>query len=280
MISVSSAAMNWSPGPTRWSAGTQKPMTSTSSSVSRTRSLSRSPRSVRGLCRPGVSTRTSWLRSLVTIPRIVCRVVCGLLDVMATLLPTRALVSVDLPAFGRPTRQANPATYPSLAHPARSSSTGSALPVWLLDGLDRLDDDGGDAVPATGHPLRGEAQPGHLARRPEDGHPPDRLRDEAADRVDLVLVEVHLEHLTEIVDVHRRRHPHPPVPEVLDLRCLAVVLVGDLADDLLEDVLDGHEPRGAAVLVDDDGEVGLVALHLARAGRRPACSRARTASGA
>ena len=32
------------------------------------------------------------------------RVVCGLLLVIATLLPTSALVSVDLPAFGRPTR--------------------------------------------------------------------------------------------------------------------------------------------------------------------------------
>ncbi len=37
-----------------------------------------------------------------------CRVVCGLLLVIATLLPTSALVSVDLPALGRPTRLANP----------------------------------------------------------------------------------------------------------------------------------------------------------------------------
>ena len=45
----------------------------------------------------------------MTMPRIVCRVVWGLLDVIATLLPTSALVSVDLPAFGRPMRHANPA---------------------------------------------------------------------------------------------------------------------------------------------------------------------------
>ncbi|GMA85623.1 hypothetical protein GCM10025868_08730 [Angustibacter aerolatus] len=42
------------------------------------------------------------------MPRMACRVVCGLLEVMATFCPTSALVSVDLPAFGRPTMQANP----------------------------------------------------------------------------------------------------------------------------------------------------------------------------
>src|SRR5262249_8289138 len=35
-------------------------------------------------------------------------VVCGRLEVIATLVPTSALVSVDLPALGRPTKQANP----------------------------------------------------------------------------------------------------------------------------------------------------------------------------
>ena len=84
-------------------------MTSTSSSVSRTRSLSRWPSSVRGLCSPGVSTRISCAVGVVAMPRIVCRVVCGFELVIATFCPTRALVSVDLPALGRPTRQANPA---------------------------------------------------------------------------------------------------------------------------------------------------------------------------
>ena len=58
-------------------------------------------------------------------------------------------------------------------------------------------------------------------------------------------------------------------------RALDVVLVGDLADDLLEDVLDGDQAGGAAVLVDDDRQVGPGGLHLARAGRRPAWTRAR-----
>jgi hypothetical protein len=35
-------------------------------------------------------------------------VVCGRLLVMATLVPTRAFIRVDLPTLGRPTKQAKP----------------------------------------------------------------------------------------------------------------------------------------------------------------------------
>ena len=42
------------------------------------------------------------------MPRMACRVVWGLLEVIATFEPTRLFVSVDLPAFGRPTKQAKP----------------------------------------------------------------------------------------------------------------------------------------------------------------------------
>src|SRR3712207_9079232 len=40
-----------------------------------------------------------------------CRVVCGRLLTMPTFSPTSALVSVVLPALGRPTRQAKPLRY-------------------------------------------------------------------------------------------------------------------------------------------------------------------------
>src|ERR1700759_5327612 len=49
-----------------------------------------------------------WKSSRCTMPRIVCRVVCGRLDVIATFEPTSALVSVDLPVLGRPTKQTKP----------------------------------------------------------------------------------------------------------------------------------------------------------------------------
>src|SRR3954469_24146655 len=84
-------------------------MTSTSVSVARTTSLSRSPSRVRGLWKPGVSTRISWASGRCTMPRTACRVVCGFDDVITIFWPTSAFVSVDLPAFGRPTKQAKPA---------------------------------------------------------------------------------------------------------------------------------------------------------------------------
>ena len=42
------------------------------------------------------------------MPRTTVRVVCGLSEVITIFCPTRALVSVDLPAFGRPTNDAKP----------------------------------------------------------------------------------------------------------------------------------------------------------------------------
>ena len=89
-------------------AGTQKPITSTSVSVDRTRLSSRSPSRVRGRCRPGVSTMISCASGRCTMPRMARRVVCGRLLVIATLVPTSAFISVDLPTFGLPTKQAKP----------------------------------------------------------------------------------------------------------------------------------------------------------------------------
>ncbi|GAA3103213.1 hypothetical protein GCM10020254_56190 [Streptomyces goshikiensis] len=43
------------------------------------------------------------------MPRTVWRVVWGRLEVIATLVPTSALVRVDFPALGRPTKHAKPA---------------------------------------------------------------------------------------------------------------------------------------------------------------------------
>ena len=100
--------MNRSPGPIFSLAGKHTATTSTSAQVVRTRSLSRSPSRVRGRCRPGVSTRISCASGRFTMPRTTVRVVCGLSLVITTFWPTIALVSVDLPAFGRPTNDTKP----------------------------------------------------------------------------------------------------------------------------------------------------------------------------
>src|SRR5690606_34318269 len=66
------------------------------------------PSSVRGLWMPGVSTITSCPSGRFRMPRMARLVVCGLSLVMAIFSPTSALVSVDLPTFGRPTNVTNP----------------------------------------------------------------------------------------------------------------------------------------------------------------------------
>jgi len=108
-IAAMALAMKRSPAPIGSLAGIHSTIASTSDQVSYTNSFSRSPRSVRGLCTPGVSTSTNCPSGRCTNPRIVCLVVCGLSEVIATFDPTSAFVSVDLPAFGRPTRHAKPA---------------------------------------------------------------------------------------------------------------------------------------------------------------------------
>src|SRR5450631_48728 len=117
--------MKVSPGPTFSLAGTQNTMTSTSASVVRTMSLSRSPSNVRGLCSPGVSITISCASARCTMPRTACRVVCGRSLVIATFCPTSALSNVDLPAFGRPTTQAKPERWRGVTPSVSPMETGA-----------------------------------------------------------------------------------------------------------------------------------------------------------
>ena len=88
---------------------------------------------------------------------------------------------------------------------------------------------------------------------------------EPADRVVLLGVlelEVEVEQLEQLVDVGPAVDARLVVGQALDHRLLDVVLVLDLADDLLEQVLDRHEARRAAVLVEHDRDVDLAPLEL------------------
>ena len=75
-----------------------------------------------------MSTTTSWASGRVTMPRTACRVVCGLLLVITILLPTRALVSVDFPALGRPSSGNRTGSSP--AHGRRPP--GRTRPGWIV----------------------------------------------------------------------------------------------------------------------------------------------------
>src|ERR1700733_15118187 len=75
---------------------------------------------------------------------MVCRVVCGRAEVIATLVPTSALVSVDLPVFGLPTKHTKPewnsvmiacrrtCTRRHSRVPASAASSWSAVMIGLL----------------------------------------------------------------------------------------------------------------------------------------------------
>ncbi len=69
-----------------------------------------------------------------------------------------------------------------------------------------------------------------------------------------------------------RRHPeHARRRDAWTSRRLGVVLVGDVADQLLDEVLEGHEPGDAAVLVDDHREVVATAPASGAAGSSAFC---------
>src|SRR6478736_6438322 len=217
---ASCAAMNLSPGPIFSLAGRQKPIASTSARVSATSSFRRLPRRVRGRCSPGVSTRISCASSRCTMPRMVCRVVCGLAEVIATFFPTNALVRVDLPALGLPTRTENPARKPP-------KSSGSAALLFLLTWNSLLGcfglfeeafkvsfyswygrrNDVADAVPPALQPVRPQRYALHVHAAAHDGNAAQRLGEEATHGVHLVVVDLQVEQLAQVVDAHPGADP-------------------------------------------------------------------------
>ena len=164
---------------------------------------------------------------------MVCRVVCGLLEVIATLCPTSALVSVDLPALGRPTRQANPARKSAFTTPPRGGGDGRGPreppgrrrprrpPSGGRPGSGRRGAGGARSRWRSGGDARPSARP--VSRRPATspvdpgmGTRPIVLAEQAADGVDLLLLDGDTEQLGEVVDVHRGRHPGGAVRQLLD----------------------------------------------------------------
>ena len=72
----------------------------------------------------------------------------------------------------------------------------------------------------------------------------------------------HLHQLRHLVDVHAAAHQELPAPFVDDAFDFDVVFVADLADDLFEQIFNGDQAGGAAVLVDDDRDLHATALKL------------------
>ena len=84
------------------------------------------------------------------------------------------------------------------------------------------------------------------------GRAAELAEDEAGDRVVVLLGQVAAEALVEVVDRERAVDPHRVVVDPLDGLVRQVELVLDLADDLLEQVLERDDALHRAVLVDHD----------------------------
>src|SRR5581483_6415519 len=89
---------------------------------------------------PGVSTKMSCALPSVAIPRSNARVVCTLWDTIATLVPTSALINVDLPTFGAPISATKPQRVPEAA-----PDCSLAIDVVRLDAL-ALEHGGGGSL--------------------------------------------------------------------------------------------------------------------------------------
>ena len=86
--------------------------------------------------------------------------------------------------------------------------------------------------------------------------------DDAADRVVILVRELAVEALVELLDRQAALDAVAIRPEAHDRGVLGIELVVDLADDLLEQILERDEAGDRAVLVDDDRHVALLAPDL------------------
>src|SRR5690554_182537 len=119
------------------------------------------------------------------MPRIARLVVCGFALVIAIFSPTSAFVSVDLPTLGRPTKVTNPLRVCSVI-------------FSLLGCRGALDEYGGDAPPTSARCPAGQDQSADLGGDAGLRHLVDRLAEQPADRVDVVVLEFDPEQITDV----------------------------------------------------------------------------------
>ena len=252
--------------------------TSTSPSVATDRSLHRWPSSVRGLWIPGVSRSTICESAVVRTPRTCVRVVCGRDDTIETFVPTSWFTSVDLPTLGRPTRETNPRAEaaPALARVMRSrraatspsassSSSGSSTGMIATEVMRR---------PST-RSVR-NSRPWNRTVSPASGTWPSRLNTRPPTVSHSVSGSSRPEHLADVVDRRPARRAPAPAGERLDAGALDVELVGDLADDLLEQVLERDDARRCRRARRSRPPCGTSRSASPGAAPRPASARART----
>ena len=89
------------------------------------------------------------------------------------------------------------------------------------------------------------------------GNMPRVIQDEAADRVARIAAELNTQRRIEVLDTGSRLDAVAPAPIDLDVvrRFVKVVFVLDIADNLLEHVLDRNQAADPRVFINDDRHV-------------------------
>src|SRR5438046_1842111 len=253
----SMSSTNWSPRPTGSITSTIMTTTSASPMLERTWSIIRTFSLCRGLWMPGVSRKAICPRSgSLRMPTMRLRVVCGLEETIETLWPRIRFSSVALPAVGRPTM----ATMPKPARPAASVGKASgtigaraevsAAPVFrspffffsLTFPLRILRHPHAVDAPAVG--AVDDEFVAVLAHRVADfRHAAKPREDQSGHGLVVVARQLRLQHLLQIVDAKQAADQILAAADVDDGDLFLLVLVCDLADDLLDDVLEGDDPR-------------------------------------
>ena len=166
-----------------------------------------------------------------------------------TLVPRMRLSRVDLPTLGRPTTAAKPER-----KVVTSGSSGAGA------------GHAGRCGPArSGGPLTRSATsrtPSTVDRLALDRDVAEQVEHQAADGVPRPSGRSASSSSLTSSTASRAFTRELARCQPLDRRLLDVVLVDDLADQLLDQVLEGDQPGGAAVLVDHDRHVELLGLHL------------------
>src|SRR5262245_44810169 len=151
---------------------------------------------------------------------------------------------VDLPAFGRPRNETNP-----------------DLPL-ILDGR-RFPAVKAHFVDAPAFDLEHlHVETIDLEAFADVRHSPQMRQEVPAHGFETLPLDFDAEAIHHFVNAHLSAEDERSFLLLDDGFTFDVVLVPNLADDLLQQVLDAHQPGGAAVLIDDDGHLRLASLHL------------------
>ena len=102
----------------------------------------------------------------------------------------------------------------------------------------------------------------NLNLRTNNRHHTQMLSEQTAHRINIFIVELTTENLAQLINTQTSREAERAVVVQRVLGALMVVLIRDVADQLLDQVLKGNQTGGATVLVNNDRHVRGLALHL------------------